>query len=129
MNPYIISAIVLWVYFTIIFLVAQRLKNNSIVDSFWGPAFLLVAIASLLADGSLGVRAVVLAFLVALWAFRLFLYITIRNWNKPEDYRYINHAEKMGDIVCPIEGICERFSASGHTGLYRFHPDHGDQRI
>lgn len=113
MNPYIISAIVLWVYFTIIFLVAQRLNNNSIVDSFWGPAFLLVALSSLLADGSLGVRAVVLAFLVALWAFRLFLYITIRNWNKPEDYRYINLRKRWGTSYARLKAYANVFLLQG----------------
>ena len=30
-------ALVILTYFTLIFILAQVLKNNSIVDSFWGP--------------------------------------------------------------------------------------------
>jgi len=113
MNPYIVSALVLWVFFTIIFLAAQKLKNNSIVDSFWGPAFLLVAISSLLAVGDFGVRTFVLTLMVALWALRLFLYITIRNWKKPEDYRYINFRKRWGTSYALLKAYLHVFMLQG----------------
>ncbi len=96
-NIYINVALVILVYFTIIFIVAQIMKNNSIVDSFWGPGFLVVALFTFLLSDYRGTKATVVTGLVAIWAIRLFTHITIRNWNKPEDYRYINMRKRWGN--------------------------------
>ena len=95
-NMYFNVALVILTYFTLIFILAQVLKNNSIVDSFWGPGFLVVALFTFLTTSSRGLRGTMVTFLVAVWAIRLFYHITLRNWNKPEDYRYINMRKKWG---------------------------------
>jgi len=108
-SPYLVSAILILVYFTIIFVVAQIMKNNSIVDSFWGPGFFIVAAYTFLMVKNPGTRSVVVTTLVTIWAFRLFFYITLRNWNKPEDYRYINMRKRWGNSFPMLKAFLNVF--------------------
>lgn len=95
-NMYLTVGIVIFVYFNIIFILGQVLKNNSIVDSFWGPGFLVVALFTFFTTDYMGLRTIVITILVALWSVRLFFHITVRNWGKPEDFRYINFRKRWG---------------------------------
>lgn len=67
-------------------------KDVSFVDSLWSLFFLVVAIlfafATMATDVELSARALIVVALVTIWALRLSIYITARNWGKPEDYRY-----------------------------------------
>ncbi len=95
-NMYLQVALLLLVYFSSIFVLAQILKNNSIVDSFWGHGFLIVALYTFVKSDTSGIKSCLVTAFVAFWAIRLFVHITIRNWNKPEDYRYVNMRKKWG---------------------------------
>jgi len=91
------SALAVLIYVTLIWALSVLLRNAGIVDIFWGPGFLLVAlIYLLLADGFEG-RRVLVAALVALWGLRLGAYIFWRNRGKGEDYRYRRWRERAGD--------------------------------
>jgi steroid 5-alpha reductase family enzyme len=82
-------------------LVSVAKRNVAIVDSLWSLMFLLAALAyawvapawdeagaaHVAAPGTVERRQLVLV-LVAIWALRLAVYITARNWGHPEDYRY-----------------------------------------
>lgn len=74
---------------TLLWLISLILKNASIVDIFWGTGFVVVAWASffLTPDGFLP-RKQLLLLLVTLWGLRLSTHILLRNWGKPEDFRY-----------------------------------------
>jgi len=75
-------------YMTCVWALSLVLRNASIVDSFWGPGFvILAATAPFLADGW-SWRALLVLALVSVWAARLAAHITIRNWGKGEDWRY-----------------------------------------
>jgi steroid 5-alpha reductase family enzyme len=63
-------------------------RDVSIVDSLWGPLFVLAALAYAWPLDALDPRATLGLALVALWAARLTLYITWRNHGQGEDYRY-----------------------------------------
>lgn len=63
-------------------------RDVSIVDLFWGPGFALVAAVSAAVSGSGEPRAALVVALVSLWALRLGVYLTWRNWGQPEDFRY-----------------------------------------
>ena len=70
-------------------LLSLWLKNSSIVDIFWGTGFVIVAwMAFFLSPVGLMSRNYLLNILVTLWGLRLSIHILIRNWGKPEDYRY-----------------------------------------
>lgn len=71
--------------------VSIRAKNHSLIDIFWGPAFVLVAVVSyLLSAGSVGdsTRRLVVLVLTAVWGLRLGLHIGRRNRGHGEDPRY-----------------------------------------
>lgn len=77
-------------------------KNWSIVDTFWGLSFVLVAVVSFIlsaGDGDLGRRVVVLA-ATSLWGLRLAGYLYWRNHGGPEDPRYTKlMSRNRGSIV------------------------------
>lgn len=72
-------------------------RNVTIVDSLWGPGFVLIAwITFFLADGYAG-RSFLLAALVSAWGLRLCLYLSRRNWGKGEDPRYGTWRKRSGE--------------------------------
>jgi steroid 5-alpha reductase family enzyme len=81
---------------TALWLVSLPLRNASIIDVAWGPAFLLQAVVyALVTDGSPARSTLVLA-LVGAWALRLALHIGSRNAGKGEDFRYAAWRREAG---------------------------------
>lgn len=60
----------------------------SIVDRIWSLLFLGAALAYALGVGLEMPRTALVLILVTVWALRLSLHITLRNWGEPEDRRY-----------------------------------------
>lgn len=83
-------------YYVLLFLVGQKLKNNSIVDIGWGLGFVLVAWLSAW-RGTGNPAGTVIVVLVTLWGLRLSWHIGKRNIGKGEDYRYVQMREKWGE--------------------------------
>ena len=75
-------AVVLWI--------ASRIKHDvGIVDSFWSLMILAAGICFLLfSDMTITERHGVVILLLTVWALRLALHITWRNWGQEEDSRY-----------------------------------------
>ena len=63
-------------------------RNVAIVDSVWSLMFLTMACVYEAGATARSTRAVVLLVLVGVWALRLSIYITWRNWGHGEDRRY-----------------------------------------
>jgi steroid 5-alpha reductase family enzyme len=63
-------------------------RDVSIVDSLWSIFFLAMTLTYLASAAALAERSYLLLFLVTVWAVRLSLFITLRNWGEPEDRRY-----------------------------------------
>lgn len=84
-------------FMTLLFVYAQIRKDNSIVDSFWGPGFCLVALITLLLSGNFTVRPLITTALVFIWGLRLGVYIYNRNKGKEEDFRYQDMRKRWGD--------------------------------
>lgn len=74
--------------FFLLWLASLVLKDASIVDRFWGIAFLVIASAASSATEGFETRSRLVMLLVAAWGLRLSLYITMRNLGEGEDYRY-----------------------------------------
>ena len=74
--------------FTVLWLASLPLKNASIVDMWWGPAFVLAFVVYAGAHPALGPRALAVGALVATWALRLAWHIGRRNVGHGEDPRY-----------------------------------------
>ena len=86
----VVSALAIVVLMAITLAISLRTKNWSIIDTFWGLGFVVVAIASYLlsgGDGDPGRRLVALL-VPPIWGLRLAGYIHWRNHGKPEDPRY-----------------------------------------
>ena len=66
------------------------------VDTFWGPGFLVLVIAYTALGAGFTGRKVLVVVLVALWALRLAVHIFTRNRGKGEDYRYREMRAKAG---------------------------------
>ncbi len=96
MQTYLAPLILIWVFMSLVFLLAQLKKNNSIVDIFWGIGFILLStIYTINAKPYIqGVEvittATLLHYLVFIWGLRLSFHILLKNWNQPEDWRYVN---------------------------------------
>ena len=63
-------------------------EDASLVDRFWGLAFVVLAWTYVLLGNAPGTRPVLVAVLVTIWGGRLAGYITWRNWGDDEDPRY-----------------------------------------
>jgi steroid 5-alpha reductase family enzyme len=85
-------------FLVLAWLLSLRLRDVSIVDVAWGPAFVLVAwIAAATGEGDAG-RRLLLAVLVTVWGLRLAGYLAARKLrHRGEDPRYGAWREKHGD--------------------------------
>ena len=94
---------------TLLWLLGLRLRDTSIVDTFWGPFFLLQAAlyAVLLPGGFEGRRLVVLP-LVAVWSIRLATHISARHAGRGEDRRYARWREQHG-ASWPVRSLLQVF--------------------
>ncbi|MEM9336426.1 MAG: DUF1295 domain-containing protein [Patescibacteria group bacterium] len=89
-----IFASVLLLYLAGIFLLSRVLRDNSIMDIAYGPAFAIAAIATLLLTDTASPLPVLIATCITIWALRLFTRILRKNFGKPEDARYAAWREK-----------------------------------
>lgn len=71
-----------------IFLLAILLDDNSIMDVFYGPIYLIATTATLSIVGATALTVYVMVGCVALWSLRLGFRIWRKNYGKPEDARY-----------------------------------------
>ena len=85
-----LTAAVLLVCQVSLWLLSIWLRDASIVDIFWGPAFALVALVTWLHLYGTGVetRKALLLALTSIWALRLGLYVWLRSRGHGEDPRY-----------------------------------------
>lgn len=97
---YLLPIMMVWAVFWFIFSVA--FKRNDVADIAWGLGFMVISFASsvwgitfLSSDNLSGPKLLMLS-LVVIWAFRLSMYIGVRNAKKTEDFRYKAWREEWG---------------------------------
>ncbi len=98
----VIPALVVLGYFTVFFIVAQIVKDNSIVDMGWGLGFVFGAWATLFITENPTVLSYIIVGFITLWGVRLSARLIKRNWGKPEDFRYQQWREEWGNKVIII---------------------------
>lgn len=81
-------ALLILMYMTLVFVLAQIVKDNSIVDIFWGLGFILIAVYSFFQDTEPDLRKWIVTFLILLWGLRLSIHVFLRNRGRGEDFRY-----------------------------------------
>lgn len=93
---------IIFTYMCCIFILAQLLKNNSIVDIFWGLGFVTITAYFIFFGTASSTASFVLMpchlvnACVIVWGSRLSSYIFIRNRGKGEDWRYVNFRKAWG---------------------------------
>lgn len=80
------SILVVFLYMTLVFVIATLITDNSIVDIAWGIGFILVSGFVLLQTALFETRHIILFTLIAIWGLRLSYHIGSRH--KGEDWRY-----------------------------------------
>lgn len=88
-------------YFTVFFIVATIIKNNSIVDIGWGFGYVLTSWLLFFVYGNYSITSIIVNVMVSLWGLRLFYYILKRNIFEKEDFRYANWRKAWGKWVIP----------------------------
>jgi len=83
-------------YMTAIWILSLVRRNAGIVDAFWGPGFALLAAVLPVMNGEIPWRSLLILAMVAVWAGRLSAHIAVRNWGRPEDWRYRRWREESG---------------------------------
>ena len=96
-EVYFSGLLLIWGYVTIAWILSVFLKNASIVDIFWGLGFVVVSAFYFFSTPDFYVRKIIAMLLVTIWGLRLSTHILIRNWGKPEDYRYQEFRKKYGE--------------------------------
>lgn len=99
MNIYLLAALCIVVFMLLLFVVSLVKKDMSVADIGWGFGFVLVAIVSFFVCGNDRFHQKIVTYLVFIWGLRLSFYIGMRNWGKPEDFRYANWRKEWGDTV------------------------------
>ena len=87
-HPYVIALLVILGVGVASWALSVFKKDVSFVDSLWSLFFLAAAVVFAFEAEPLSLKGKLVLALVAIWALRLSVYITARNWGQPEDYRY-----------------------------------------
>ncbi|MBM3994997.1 MAG: DUF1295 domain-containing protein [Planctomycetes bacterium] len=73
---------------TVLWGVSLVLRDVSIVDVFWGLGFVVIASLCFFLTEEITVRKTLLLLLTSIWGLRLSIYLALRKFGTPEDYRY-----------------------------------------
>jgi steroid 5-alpha reductase family enzyme len=106
------SVILIFIFFTVFFIIAQIIKNNSIVDIGWGLGFIVISLYTFFFSGDITLRSILVTILVLIWGSRLSYHILRRNWGKPEDFRYAKWRREWGKWLI-IRGFFQIFMLQG----------------
>lgn len=90
------ALLTLLVAFTLLWLLSLALRDASIVDICWGPAFVLAASATLVTLDAISPRGATVTALLVLWAARLAFHLARRNLGHGEDPRYAAWRQQHG---------------------------------
>jgi steroid 5-alpha reductase family enzyme len=94
--PLALSALVLLGCALLLWLLSVRLKDASIVDIFWGLAFVIAGWTAALRSGAEGPRHLLALGLVTAWGVRLTVHLALRNLGHGEDPRYVAMRQRHG---------------------------------
>ena len=97
MNLFLLSGLVLFCFMTTVFLLAMKLRDNSIVDIAYGLGFVLIGWSTYLLYGHGQPRQLLLLVMVSIWGLRLATHIGLRKRSEAgEDSRYRQWRESWG---------------------------------
>lgn len=93
----VLTLIVALAVMTAVWPLSIVLRDVSIIDIFWAPAFAILGWTIAIADRNIGIRGWICLALVSVWAARLGSHIFLRHLkNRKEDHRYTTIRRKFG---------------------------------
>ena len=98
LDTYLTALLAILGLMVLLWLLSLVVRNASIMDIFWGPGFMFVALVYILLspEDNGGARRLLVAVLVGLWGLRLGLHIAHRNIGRAEDFRYVAWRDEHG---------------------------------
>lgn len=106
------SVLFVLVFFVIWFFISEQQKNYGLVDIAWGLGMSLLSIFLMFRfESNIQTKASLL--LIFVWGMRLSIYLGIRNWGKPEDYRYVNLRKRWGNNFALLKAFLNVFVLQG----------------
>ena len=97
-----VSAITVLLFMTVMYIIAQIKKNNSIVDIGWGIGFILIALMLMLISKNLNIKDLFLFAMILAWGLRLAFHVYFRSRGKEEDFRYAQWRRDWGKNAAVI---------------------------
>lgn len=88
-TPYFICLATISAFGLLGWFVSLMRNNVTHVDSMWSLFFVIAALTCYYLTKESNLRGQVVLVLVSIWALRLFVYLTWRNWGPHEDHRYV----------------------------------------
>jgi len=95
-ESFLLVAVFIFLFMTVVFCLALIKKDNSIVDTAWGLGFIGVAILTFFLREGWTIRHIFMSGLVLIWGMRLAIHIVIRNRGRGEDFRYAKWRQEWG---------------------------------
>jgi steroid 5-alpha reductase family enzyme len=95
-HIFTIAGITILIFMVLVYVYAQSVKNNSIVDVGWGLGFVITTFILVVVSGKISPAVLIMSLMILIWGIRLSFYIYIRNLGKPEDFRYANWRREWG---------------------------------
>jgi len=96
LNAFLYSTLAIFLYMSVFYLIAFKLKDNSIADIAWGPGFVFIAVLNLIFAEQIYTKQLIITGLVSIWGIRLALHIYFRSCGKSEDFRYAKMRKRWG---------------------------------
>ena len=93
----IVTIIFLILFFHIVFFIAIKTKDNSVIDIAWGLGFVVIDIALILQTQHIHFSQFIISLLILIWGLRLSGYVYLKKRKKPEDFRYQELRKKWGN--------------------------------
>jgi len=93
---FLLVAVFIFLFMTVVFCLALIKKDNSIVDIAWGLGFIGVTILTFFLKEGWTTRHILVSGLVLIWGTRLAIHIVIRNRGRGEDFRYAKWRHDWG---------------------------------
>ena len=100
---FLVAALVIASMMVTVWAISVAIRDAGIVDTAWGPGFVVVAWTTLIvsysdfSDGGDTRRAVLLCAMATVWGLRLGVHLGVRNIGKDEDFRYQAMRRRFGD--------------------------------
>lgn len=95
---YLYGIPVFLIYVTTVWIISLVKRDAGIMDIFWGPGFILLALTYGTANNWNTWRDWLILGLTAAWGLRLATHIAVRNSGQPEDPRYLTWRKENGNL-------------------------------